>query len=152
MEKERKKTWDEKCHIVYNSYSRCTVNDHGEFAAQFYENLFFLKKELKEYFKDTDFDHQKKALMIGLKHLVEYSDHTNKNARVQILRLAKSHSSFNLNIHPHNYYYWLEALINTVRITDDDWYDDLEYYWREVISFPIMFMISQYFNNGTDLD
>ena len=41
-------------------------------------------------------------------------------------------------------------MILTAKECDPKWYKDLEYYWREVISFPVTFMVSQYFNDSED--
>ena len=101
---------------------------------------------IKDYFSNTDFPHQEKALMRGLEFLIAFLDQTDENARRQILRIAMSHSASGMKIHPHHYYYWIEALIMTVKKLDKDWYQDQEYYWREVITFPTSFIISQYFN------
>ena len=143
--KERKKSWNEKCKLVHESFLRIRVKDDHKFAKTFYDNLFFLNKDLKNYFKNTDFVHQEKALMHGLTFLTEYTSESSENARSQVKRLAYVHNKDNLNIHPHLYYYWVEALIITVKKEDNLWHDDLEYYWREVIFMPVSFFISQYF-------
>lgn len=83
--------------------------------------------------------------MAGLAFLLDFLDHSNENARTQVIRLSKTHSKNGLNIYPHDYYYWTEALVMTLKKHDPDWYDDLSFYWREVIFYPISFMISQYF-------
>lgn len=84
--------------------------------------------------------------MHGLHFLMDFLDSKNENARIQVLRIARTHSAKGMKIHPHYYYYWIEALIMTCRSEDPQWYKDLEYYWREVVSFPVSFIVSQYFN------
>lgn len=143
MQRQRKKTWDQKVEIVKDSFLRSTKAP--DFAGDFYQNLFFLKPKIKEYFKHTDFEHQDKALMRGLEFMMGFLDHSNENARIQIQRLSRTHSKSNLSVHPHDYYYWIEALVLTVKKHDPLWVKDYEYYWREVISYPVTFMISQYF-------
>ncbi len=143
MEKQRKKTWHQKVVLVQGSFRRSS-NDPN-FPGLFYRNLFYLNPEIKKYFEKTDFAHQDKALMHGMNFLLEFLDESNSNARTQILRLAATHSGTGLRIHPHDYYYWIEAVIMTARELDVSWYDDLEYYWRETLFYPISFMISQYF-------
>ena len=144
MARVRKKSWQQKVKIVQNSFLRSSQD--LSFARIFYENLFFLNPVIKDYFSNTDFPHQEKALMRGLEFLIAFLDQTDENARRQILRIATSHSASGMKIHPHQYYYWIEALIMTVKKLDKDWYQDQEYYWREVITFPTSFIISQYFN------
>jgi hemoglobin-like flavoprotein len=143
MERRRKKSWEDKVGLVRDSYLR--VKDRPDFASDFYKNLFFLKPKLKEYFVKTDFEHQDKALLHGLNFIISFLDQKDTHARQQVIRLSRTHSKSGMNIHPHDYYYWIEALIMTVKSHDEDWISDLTYYWREVISYPIMFMVSQYF-------
>jgi hemoglobin-like flavoprotein len=146
MEKQRKKSWENKVEIVKASYLRSSRD--ADFASNFYKHLFFLKPKIKDYFVNTDFEHQDKALIHGLEFFMGFLDHSDDNARTQVLRISQTHSKFNLNIHPHDYYYWIEALVMTVKTLDPSWYKDMEYYWREVISYPVSFMISQYFKES----
>ncbi len=146
MERQRKKTWDQKVQIVKDSFLRSKKS--LDFASVFYQNLFFLKPKIKDYFSHTDFEHQDKALLMGLDFMIGFLDHSNENARKQVIRLSQTHAKKNLNIHPHDYYYWIEALVMTVKAQDPLWNKDYEYYWREVISYPVTFMISQYFSPG----
>jgi hemoglobin-like flavoprotein len=140
----RKKTWDEKKFLVRKCFNR--LKNKPAFAANFYNNLFFLKPELKDYFKSTDFDHQEKALIYGMSYLFDFAENENdKHARTQFMRVCQTHSFKNLNVHPHHYYYWIEALIITAKRHYEDWFHDMEYYIREVLFLPISFMISQYF-------
>jgi hemoglobin-like flavoprotein len=146
MERQRKKTWEQKVEIVKDSFLRSKKTPG--FASEFYRNLFFLKPKIKDYFSQTDFEHQDKALMMGLDFMMGFLDHSNEHARKQIIRLSQTHAKKNLNIHPHDYYYWMEALVMTLKTHDSIWQKDFEYYWREVISYPVTFMISQYFSQA----
>jgi hemoglobin-like flavoprotein len=143
MVRKRKKSWEEKVKLVIGSFNRSKKSNY--FVQDFYENLFFLNPKIKDSFINTDFAHQEKALMAGLKFMLDFLDQSNTNARAQVLRLSQSHSQENLNIYPHHYYYWIEALILTIKKHDPSWHNDLGYYWKEVVSYPISFMISQYF-------
>jgi hemoglobin-like flavoprotein len=145
MVRVRKKTWDQKVQIVKESFLRASVN--SSFPSKFYANLFFLNPKIKKYFEKTDFEHQDKALMHGLNFLFGYLDQDDDHSRKQIGRIAITHSSQGLKIHPHHYYYWIEALILTARETDPSWTDGMDYYWREVVNYPVSFIISQFFNS-----
>lgn len=142
MEKVRKKSWDLKVKLAQDSYLR--AKSSKLFSKTFYQNLFFLNPKIKDFFQNTDFEHQEKALINGLDFLFGYFDE-DENSRDQVNRLAKVHSKKSLNIHPHYYYYWVEALVMTIKERDQKWDQDIEYYMREVISYPISFFISQYF-------
>ncbi|TNE96155.1 MAG: globin [Deltaproteobacteria bacterium] len=144
--KARKKSWEEKVDLVKDSYYRAA--SHKFFAERFYKYLFYLKPSIKEYFKNTDFEKQEEVIIDGLDFMFGYISGDDKNARVQFLRLCKTHNKKNMNIHPHNYYYWIEALIMAGKECDANWHDDLEYYWREVVSFPVMFMSSMYLSDA----
>jgi hemoglobin-like flavoprotein len=146
---QRKKSWEDKVEIVRNSFLRSSKDK--TFAAKFYDNLFFLNPKISSYFMNTDFDHQRRALMNGLEFLIGFLDETDEHSRKQIIRLAKTHSADNLNIHPHHYYYWIDALVMTASELDPDWKDDFQYYWREVIHFPVSFMISFYYKGNEDM-
>ena len=149
MERKRKKTWSEKVDLVKNTFMRS--KDRHDFASTFYQNLFFLNPKIKNYFLNTDFEHQDKALMRGLEFMLGFLDQTDANARQQVLRISQSHAQKNMNIYPHDYYYWIEALVLTMKSTDPMWHKDLEYYIREVISYPTSFIVSQYFSPGDEV-
>jgi len=57
--KARKTPWKKKTLEVKNCFYRC-LEDKDDFARLFYENLFFLSPKIKKYFKNTDWEHQKK--------------------------------------------------------------------------------------------
>lgn len=145
MSKTRKKTWAKKVELVRESYQRAC--NRPAFAAIFYENLFYLKPKIKDYFKNTDFAHQEKAILMGMNFLMSFLDEKDGHARKQVVRIARSHSVKNMNIHPHDYYYWIEALIMSAKQCDQLWHDDLAYYWRECLNFPVSFIVSQYYLN-----
>lgn len=140
--------WEKKVAQVRASYTR--IEDRAGFAHQFYVYFFKLSPKIKEYFKNTDFEHQEKLLFHGVGYLLDFLDGKNEHARKQVIRLSRSHSQFGLNIHPHQYFYWMEALILAVKDFDPYWEDSLAHQWREVIHFPVSFMISQYSKKPED--
>ncbi len=148
MVKERKKTWKQKVDLVHGSFRRASIDAEDLYAKLFYENLFFLNPKIRDHFANTDFEHQEKALMHAMAFLFGFFDSNNETAKLQIQRIAKTHSHSGIKVHPHYYYFWIEALIITTRSLDKNWYKDLEYYWREVINFPVSFIISQYYAKG----
>jgi hemoglobin-like flavoprotein len=150
MRKPRNKSWQTKVDIVHKSFLRASTS--ALFAPTFYDHLFFLHPPIREYFKETDFVHQHKAIMHGLEFVMGFLDGKDTHARNQIMRIAQTHSKAGMDIHPHHYYYWLEALILTTRDLDSDWSSGFEYYFREVISFPVSFIVSQYFQINFDQD
>ena len=143
MVRTRKKTWEQKVELVRDSFGR--AKNDVTFAHSFYQNLFFLKPKIKDYFKETDFEHQEKAILFGMSYLMGFLEGHETNSRTQVLRIAHSHNAHNMAIHPHDYHYWIEALVMTSKDSDPLWHDDLAHYYRECLFFPISFMISQYY-------
>jgi hypothetical protein len=142
-QKSRKSSWPQKVLEVRNSFER--AKNSPAFIAEFYSNLFYLKPEIEKYFVDTKWKHQEIMIQKGIEHLLGFLDNDPDQIHHQnILRLSESHSRKNLNIHPHNYYYWIDAMVLTLKELDPKWHSDLEYYTRECLFFPISFMISFY--------
>lgn len=143
MKIKRKKSWNEKVEEVSNCYERC--KDAPNLSSTFYDNLFFLDPSLKSKFAKTDWKHQKKAFTHALFDVISYlKDPRSDHYRKQITRLARTHSHQNLDIHPHSYYYWIDAVVLTLKSIDKRWEKDLEFYLRECLFYPISFMISLY--------
>lgn len=143
MKDERKKDWNSKVKVVRDSLTRAMTSKL--FSKTFYENLFFLNPKIKDYFQDTDWKKQEVALIKGVQHLIGFfSDTSDEIHHKNIVRLGETHSHKNLNIHPHNYYYWIDAMIMTLKELDSKWDDDNQYYVRECLFFPVSFMISLY--------
>lgn len=142
MNKTRKKNWQEKINIVAESIMRCKNNDY--FANDFYQNLFFLNPKIKKYFAKTDMQKQKLALVMALDHILGVFDQLDSIHHKNLIRISETHSKKNLDIHPHFYYYWIDAMIMTMKSHDKYWYKEMEYYVRECLFFPISFMISLY--------
>jgi hypothetical protein len=141
--KTRKKDWMEKVNEVENSFSRAMQSKI--YVNQFYMNLFFLNPKLKEYFKSTDWDKLHIAIIKSIEHMIGFfKEEDNEIHRQNLVRLGTTHSKKNLNIHPHAYYYWIDAHIMTLKELDPNWDDDLQYYVRECLFFPVSFMISLY--------
>ena len=142
--RERKKTWQDKVVLVQNALERSTGQQN--FASTFYKHLFFLKPSFKEVFKNTDWNNQERLLTFAIEHLSHFLNGNEKDSfhRQQIVRISETHSKKNMNIHPHDYYYWIDAMVLTVKEVDPQWHDDLSYYIRECLFFPISFIISRY--------
>lgn len=143
MKKERKKNWETKVSIVEESLLRAMNSEL--FAKTFYENLFYLNPKTQEYFSNIDWRKQEIALLKSIEHLIGFfSNEEDEIHRKNIIRIGESHSKKNLNIHPHNYYYWVDAMIMTLKELDSKWDDNNQFYVRECLFFPVSFIISLY--------
>jgi len=58
--------------------------------------------------------------------------------------IAKRHNRHHLNIEPEMYELWLEALLEAVRESDDEFNAEVEQAWRSVLRYGIDYMISHY--------
>ncbi|MCA8883181.1 MAG: globin, partial [Rhodobacteraceae bacterium] len=57
---------------------------------------------------------------------------------------AESHDRHHLNIEPHLYDFWLNALIETAREFDDKWNPTIEHAWRTTFQHVIDYMRRRY--------
>lgn len=142
MVKLRKKKWSQKLELVMNSIQRSKNNE--DFPKIFYRNLFFMNSKIEKYFINTNWEHQEKAFLHAIDNMTHFLEDNSGFSRNQVSRLAQLHSKKNLNIHPHEYYYWIEALILALKEADPHWIESYQYYVREVFFYPISFMISMY--------
>jgi hemoglobin-like flavoprotein len=142
MNRTRKTLWPQKVEVVENCLLRCMSKDN--FANTFYRKLFFLNPKLEESFKNTDWEHQQKALLFAVEHLIGFFKEDDKRHHRHIARIAETHSQRNLNIHPHSYYYWIDAMVLTLKEMDHLWENKFEFYVRECLFFPVSFIISLY--------
>ena len=142
MNRIRKTLWPKKVLAVENCLLRCMKQDN--FAILFYKNLFFLNPLIEESFKNTDWEHQHKALYFAIDHLIGFFKEDDQIHHRHIARIAETHSQKNLNIHPHSYYYWIDAMVLTIKEMDPLWEKKFEFYLRECLFFPVSFIISLY--------
>ena len=121
--------------IFNQSLSRCTKNP--KFMDIFYQKFIAESEQVRDYFKNTNMDNQKKMLLHSLANMVIAYD------RPEILtNVAIKHDARHLNIMPDLYVSWLECLIQAAKITDPLFDDEVEQSWRIVMQNGIDFLIS----------
>ena len=130
--------------IYSDSFWKVTSNVIGDkdFFDKFYELLFASSPEIRNKFEGTDFFFQKKMLRDSLVHVMNFSGH--KTANDFMKRLAARHSKGDLDIPSSMYRLWLSALIDTVKIYDPEFDDDVELAWRLKMGPGIDYMMFQY--------
>ena len=127
---------NENLDVFNQSLSRCIKDP--EFMDIFYQKFIAESKQVKEYFKNTDMDKQKKMLLHSLANMVIAYE------RPEILTdVAIKHDARHLNIMPELYVSWLECLIQAARITDPLFTSDVERTWRVVMQNGINYLISK---------
>lgn len=110
----------------------------SEFFEAFYRRFLDSSALIREQFRDTDMERQRKMLKKSFYSLVSFYA---SSAADDVLRnIAHAHSARELDIKPPLYDLWLDSLIDTVRVCDPDFNDDVELAWRLVMSPGITYM------------
>ena len=123
------------------SLERCQADPH--FLSLFYQKFVISNSEVREKFSNTNMEHQKMMLHASL-YMIMLATQDNEAATVYLDRVAKRHSKTELNIRPELYDIWLETLINTVAEVDPMFTNQIETAWRNVMTYGIEYMLSQY--------
>ena len=115
--------------IVMQSYGRCCAS--ATFFDDFYQHFLQSSPEVRAKFTNTDMPAQKLLLRQGILNLVLFSRGL---PPTKLQALAKSHSRDKLDIQPHLYTYWIDALIRTVEQHDKQANAETARAWREVLN------------------
>ena len=112
---------------VIASYHRARRSN--ELFDTFYD--LFLRKapEIPPMFFRTDFSHQKLMLRQSLLEMMIFAQI--KTGRDEIDRLAERHRQ--LNVKPHHYDLWLDALCESLAQHDPQFSPELERMWRDAM-------------------
>ncbi|MBA6421095.1 MULTISPECIES: globin [Pseudomonas] len=124
---------------VMQSYGRCCAV--SVFFDDFYRTFLSSSPDVAAKFKNTDMPAQKLLLRQGILNLVLFARGL---PPTKLQALAKSHSREKMNIEPHLYHYWIEALISTISQHDRDCNDGTIKAWREVLGKGIEIMQAGY--------
>ena len=125
-------------HELFNdSFERCKKDDL--FLDRFYKVFLSSSKEVKEKFKNTDMDLQKKILKLSLPFMLS------AHQTPQVLsKVAKSHSKNELDIKPYLYKLWIDSMIEAVKQTDIECSPEIETAWRDIMKPGIDYLIDKY--------
>lgn len=119
------------------------------FFAAFYERFIAASPEVAAKFRHTDMAHQQAMLKKAFYHLLAF--YASSHADYYLQEVAISHSRAHLDIAPPLYDLWLEALIDTVRVFDEQFDAEVELAWRLVMTPGIVYMTFHY-DRGDDPD
>jgi hemoglobin-like flavoprotein len=126
---------------VTASYHRCM---HGEgFVDTFYERFLAKSPEVAIKFQHTDFVHQKLMLRESLLMMLMFNNEQ-ADVRDDMGKLAQRHSRSSLDIPPHLYELWLDALCEAVEIHDAEFNTQVAELWRSAMKPGIDLIISKY--------
>ena len=124
----------QKLEAFNDSYDRCTAT--GKLIDRFYE-LFLEDPEIAQFFDDTDFKKQKRALHMSL-YLMMMAVIGQPEGSAHLQRIAKTHKA--MHIHPHHFDLWMKALIQAVKECDPDFTPMVEDAWRHIMGHGVRFM------------
>ena len=132
--------------IFAESYERvlATKRDNKTFFEEFYDRFMASSEEVAKKFENVDMSRQREAIKESLFHMVDCF--RTKKMNDNIIRMAVKHNKINLDIRPELYDVWLECLIDTVAIYDDEFDKFTELSWRIVMAIGISYMKFRYNN------
>ena len=123
--------------LFNDSFERC--RSEPEFMDRFYDLFTSGSAEVRDKFRNTDMEAQKRVLLISLSYMmIAHHDPT------VLDKTAKAHSAGNLNIEPRLYVDWLNSMVEAVRLTDTHCSDEVLQAWRAVMQPGIDYMIQKY--------
>lgn len=120
-----------KINNVQTSLGRCLMK--SSFLDDFYSVFIESDPLIKEHFKNTDISNQKVALKHGLTYMMMFLQGSIQ-AKNKISELGKIHSRTGLNIKAKLYNNWINSLLKTVRVHDNNIDNQLFEDWKYVIS------------------
>ena len=125
------------------SLKRCLATP--VFLDDFYRIFLDSSEEVREKFRNTDFERQTRMVADSLYVLaVAVQGNRESPAWAAVPRLAARHSRSDLNIRPELYDVWLECLLEAVRRHDPELSPEIEAAWRSTLAVGIEYMRSQY--------
>ena len=121
--------------LFRESYNRCLEN--SEFLDNFYERFLNVSPVVKEMFRNTDFENQKKMLHNSL-IMIMYAANNKMEGKLHLERIAQSHK--HLSIQAEHYDLWLNCLVDSVKKCDPLFSEETEKAWRHIMTFGISVM------------
>jgi hemoglobin-like flavoprotein len=126
---------------VTASYHRCRAS--VGFVDTFYERFLGKSDEVARKFEKTDFSRQKLLLRESLLAMLLFNLNS-ADARDELERLAERHSRKGLDIGPHLYELWLDALCEAVEKHDPKVTPERRDQWRAAMRPGIELLVSRY--------
>ncbi len=134
---------EEQLTAVEKSFGRCCTQD--EFWDRFYQRFTNSSGEIRDMYKNTDFDKQRALIRNSVSFAIMYAKNEGKGlAGMKIDQAAELHKRENLNIRPDMYPLWVTALTSTLQDLDPLYEDGLSEAWAEVMAPTINYFIKKY--------
>ncbi len=110
----------------------------------FYKRFLASSPKVRDKFTDTGFVRQKRALRASLHMMLLAAQDDEKGPSAYLEELATRHSRKQLGIGAELYDYWLDSLIDTVRVCDPHCTPEVEQAWEQVMMIGINYLLSRY--------
>jgi hemoglobin-like flavoprotein len=125
------------------SLKRCLAKP--DFLMHFYQAFLASSEEVRDKFKNTDFERQTRVLADSL-HMMAVVAQGEKQgpAWTEVGRLARLHSRSQLDIRPGLYDLWLQCLLEAVERHDPEFSPLVDEAWRSTFRAGIEHMRSSY--------
>lgn len=127
--------------VFLKSLERCVAD--REFIPAFYARFIATSDEVREKFKNTDFEQQTRMLVRSLR-LAAGATAGNPESLRELRERATTHDRNHLDIAPHLYSLWLAALMETACKHDVLWNAAIEEAWEIILGHVIDHMIAHY--------
>lgn len=125
--------------LFRESVTRCVAD--AAFLQTFYDRFMGSSDEIRQKFDGTDFKTQKRALADSLFALaVALQSQKTSEAWRELERVARRHSSTDMDIRPEMYDVWLECLVQAVARHDPQYTPEVESAWRAALGEGVAFM------------
>ncbi len=128
------------------SFGRCLVSNNNDipFLELFYDIFISSHPDIKKLFVDINLKKQYGLLKIGLNMALLFIDGNDIIAKGVLDKIQISHNRSHLNIKPELYQFWINSLIETIKIKDNKFSDELESKWRQGLQKTVDFIIKGY--------
>lgn len=127
--------------IFLQSLQRCALSN--KYMPAFYDRFLSMSDEIRDKFGSTSFEKQYRMVLRSLR-LAAHAAVGQSEALNELTERATSHSRLHLHIEPRLYDHWRSALIETSRLFDSKWDEDIEKAWYVVLGHVINHMIRHY--------
>ena len=129
--------------VFRSSLKRCLAEP--DFLTHFYDLFLASSEEVRDKFKDTDFERQTRVLADSLYMMAVVAQGENRGpAWAEVGRLAHLHSRSQLDVRPGLYDLWLKCLLQAVERHDPEFSPSVEEAWRSTFRAGIEHMRSRY--------
>ena len=128
-----------------SSVSRCLARP--DFMKDFYELFIGSSEEVREKFRNTDLEQQRRMVADSLHLMAVAAQSPGREQSVawsEMARLAKRHAQADRDIRPGLYDAWLDCLLQAVRKHDPEFSPAIEAAWRDTLRPGIEYMQARY--------